>query len=129
MLHFKGRVSTYTRQLVAAQYANVTYRSPFISHVLLKHLIPGTKYHYVVGNGSMWSREMTFITLPLHRPKRRRWGGPHRQDPTSSVYPLRIGVLGDVGQTFNSTATLRHLAANRPQIIINVGDISYAGET
>ncbi len=36
---------------------------------------------------------------------------------------LTIGVFGDIGDTINSTMTLGHLAANSPQIILNVGDL------
>jgi len=32
-------------------------------------------------------------------------------------------VFGDIGDTINSTMTLGHLAANAPQIILNVGDL------
>ena len=42
-----------------------SYLSPLLSHVVLKHLKPGTTYHYVVGNGTMWSKEMKFKTLPV----------------------------------------------------------------
>ncbi len=36
---------------------------------------------------------------------------------------LTIGVFSDIGDTINSTMTLGHLAANAPQIILNVGDL------
>lgn len=34
-----------------------------------------------------------------------------------------IGVFGDLGDTYNSSTTLNHLAANSPQVILNVGDL------
>lgn len=36
---------------------------------------------------------------------------------------MTIGVFGDIGDTINSTVTLGHLAANSPQVILNVGDL------
>ena len=39
----------------------------------------------------------------------------------------RLGLMGDVGQTADSKATLQHLVASAPQSILDVGDISYAG--
>ena len=42
---------------------------------------------------------------------------------------LTIGVFGDIGDTINSTMTLGHLAANSPQIILNVGDLVCVSET
>ena len=45
---------------------------------------------------------------------------------SKTVYPLRIGIVGDLGQTVNSSQTRNHLRANKPQVIINAGDLSYA---
>lgn len=78
---------TYTRRYVEAKYANATYLSPFISNVVLSSLSPDTEYRYAVGNGSMWSREISFRTLPLHV-----------TGAKSKVYPIRIGIIGDIGQ-------------------------------
>ena len=35
---------------------------------------------------------------------------------------MRIGVFGDLGQTAYSAQTLTHLAAELPQIILNMGE-------
>jgi len=91
---------------------NFSYLSSPISHVLLPNLMPSTTYTYSVGNGSLWSEEIKFTTLPSASSK--------------TVYPLRIGVVGDIGQTVNSSQTRNHLSANKPQVIINVGDLTYA---
>lgn len=49
----------------------------------------------------------------------------YRRDATSrSPYPLRIGLIGDVGQTLNSTDTRDHLADSKPHVVIHVGDNS-----
>ena len=42
--------------------------------------------------------------------------------------PYRLGLVGDLGQTENSAQTLEHLMANGPASVLNVGDLSYAGE-
>ena len=39
---------------------------------------------------------------------------------------LRLGLIGDLGQTDNSASTLDHLTASNPGSVINVGDLSYA---
>ena len=46
------------------------------------------------------------VPLPFAYP---RSGSRHQ-------YPLRVGIIGDVGQTANSTTTRNHLAANKPQV-------------
>ncbi len=32
------------------------------------------------------------------------------------AFPQRFGIIGDLGQTYNSTATLRHLAKAEPPV-------------
>ena len=39
---------------------------------------------------------------------------------------IRLGLIGDLGQTENSASTLDHLTASNPGSVINVGDLSYA---
>ncbi|KAK6122883.1 hypothetical protein DH2020_043409 [Rehmannia glutinosa] len=41
-------------------------------------------------------------------------------------YPSRIAVMGDLGLTYNSTSTVEHLRSNKPDLILLVGDVSYA---
>ena len=43
-----------------------------------------------------------------------------------TVASLRIGLFGDLGDTLNSSDTLNHLQGNSPDIVYNVGDLSYA---
>ena len=50
----------------------------------------------------VWCPSSILITYPR--------SGSRRQ------YPLRVGIIGDVGQTVNSTTTRNHLAANKPQV-------------
>ena len=37
------------------------------------------------------------------------------------VFPARIGLIGDLGITSNSSVSLQHLAANKPDIALFVG--------
>ena len=39
---------------------------------------------------------------------------------------IRLGLIGDLGQTESSASTLDHLTASNPGSVINVGDLSYA---
>lgn len=59
------------------------------------------------------SEEHTFETLP---------------SPNPDMYPRRIGVIGDLGLTSNSSTTMDHLISNDPSMVIMVGDLSYANQ-
>lgn len=75
-------------------------------------LKPNTTYFYRVGDPERsYSREFSFRT-PLPS------GG--------APYPLTVAVIGDLGQTQDSAATLEHAASNDPDFVLNVGDLSYA---
>jgi 3',5'-cyclic AMP phosphodiesterase CpdA len=70
-------------------------------------------YFYRVGDPEMgWSAEFNF-TMP-------------REAHQDGGFPYRLGLVGDLGQTENSAQTLEHLMANRPDSVLNVGDLSYA---
>ena len=45
---------------------------------------------------------------------------------TGVLVVIRLGLIGDLGQTENSASTLDHLTASNPGSVINVGDLSYA---
>jgi len=71
----------------------ISYASGVIHHVKLKHLKPGHTYFYRCGDPDFpgqWSRELNF-TMP-------RATGRHE-------FPFRLGVIADIGQTYNSTGT------------------------
>lgn len=48
--------------------------------------------------------------------------------PVSALrsYPGRIGVVGDLGLTYNTTVTVNHLISNKPDLVLLVGDVAYA---
>lgn len=88
------------------------YTSPVQHLVKIDGLEPDTTYYYKVGDGTKanTSPEHSFTTLPA----------------VGHDKSIRIGVFGDLGDSTNSTSTLQHLAANKPAIILNMGDLTYA---
>ena len=46
--------------------------------------------------------------------------------PGPNSYPAKIAVFGDLGLTYNSTATISHVASNNPDLLLLVGDVTYA---
>ncbi|GLT42832.1 hypothetical protein SLA2020_168130 [Shorea laevis] len=98
----KGKVYTYT-------YYN--YTSAYIHHCTIKHLEFNTKYYYKVGFGYT-VRKFWFVTPPAVGPD----------------VPYTFGLIGDLGQTFDSNVTLTHYELNpqKGQTILYLGDLSYA---
>eukprot|EP00955_Chlamydomonas_euryale_P069434 360458-Chlamydomonas_euryale.AAC.12 len=45
---------------------------------------------------------------------------------SANKYPLRVGLIADVGQTANSSITMRQLMRNQPEVVLMAGDNSYA---
>ncbi|GLT97777.1 hypothetical protein SLE2022_153260 [Rubroshorea leprosula] len=89
------------------------YTSGIIHHVRLRGLQPDTLYHYKCGDPSIsaMSDIHYFRTMPASSP---------------SSYPARIGVVGDLGLTYNTTSTIHHLMANHPDLVLLIGDATYA---
>ncbi|KAF5787425.1 putative phosphoric monoester hydrolase [Helianthus annuus] len=97
-----GRITTY-------KYYN--YTSGFIHHSIIKNLEFDTKYHYEVGTGHT-TRRFWFMTPPAVGPD----------------VPYTFGLMGDLGQTYDSNLTLTHYEMNpvKGQAVLFVGDLSYA---
>lgn len=76
-------------------------------------LKPETIYYYRCGDPAIraMSTVYHFRTMPAASP----WS-----------YPSRIAMVGDLGLTYNSTSTIRHLARNDPDLILLIGDVCYA---
>ncbi|KAK6259763.1 hypothetical protein SCA6_014237 [Theobroma cacao] len=89
------------------------YTSGIIHHVRLTGLKPSTLYYYRCGDPSIsaMSDIYHFRTLPTSGPR---------------SYPKRIAVVGDLGLTYNTTDTISHLTRNNPDLVILVGDVTYA---
>ncbi|XP_057417485.1 bifunctional purple acid phosphatase 26 [Lotus japonicus] len=96
----KGTVSNYTFY---------KYKSGYIHHCLIEGLQYKTKYYYRIGSGDS-SREFWFETPPKVEPDA----------------PYKFGIIGDLGQTFNSLSTLDHYIQSGAQAVLFLGDLSYA---
>ncbi|KAF8013517.1 hypothetical protein BT93_I1379 [Corymbia citriodora subsp. variegata] len=98
----KGKVSRY-------EFYN--YTSGHIHHCTLNNLLYNTKYYYEVGIGHT-VRKFWFITPPEVGPD----------------VPYTFGLIGDLGQSFDSNRTLTHYEHNpqKGQTVLFVGDLSYA---
>ncbi|VVA15819.1 PREDICTED: purple acid [Prunus dulcis] len=89
------------------------YTSGIIHHVRLTGLKPNTLYFYRCGDPSIpaMSEIYHFRTMPVSGP----WS-----------YPERIAVVGDLGLTYNTTTTISHLTSNDPNLVLLIGDVTYA---
>ncbi|CAA3030308.1 purple acid phosphatase 15 isoform X2 [Olea europaea var. sylvestris] len=89
------------------------YTSGIVHHVRLTGLDPNTLYYYRCGDPLIPSMSdiYSFKTMPVSGPR---------------SYPSRIAVVGDLGLTYNSSSTINHLKRNKPDLVLMVGDLSYA---
>ncbi|KAI4298295.1 hypothetical protein L6164_031872 [Bauhinia variegata] len=94
-------------------YRYFNYSSGFIHHCTLRNLEYNTKYYYEVGIGHT-TRQFWFVTPPQVGPD----------------VPYTFGLMGDLGQTFDSNKTLSHYEMNprKGQTVLFVGDLSYADD-
>ncbi|CAN1173204.1 Purple acid phosphatase 2 [Linum perenne] len=93
------------------RYKFFNYTSGFIHHCIIRNLEYNTKYYYEVGiNHTV--RRFHFTTPP----------------PVGPDVPYTFGLIGDLGQTFDSNITLTHYENNptKGQALLFVGDLSYA---
>lgn len=92
------------------------YSSPTIHHALLRNLQPTLRYRYQVSarhaQHTVWRDPLT-LTVPAAVGDRST--------------ELVIGFMADVGQTYNSSDTMTHMLHDKPDVVVHVGDISYAG--
>ncbi|KAJ4792449.1 Purple acid phosphatase [Rhynchospora pubera] len=92
------------------QYKYYNYTSGFIHHATLRHLKYDTKYYYAVGIGQT-VRKFWFKTPPQEGPD----------------VPYTFGLIGDLGQSYDSNMTLSHYETNKDAgAVLFVGDLSYA---
>ncbi|KAJ6829247.1 phosphoenolpyruvate phosphatase-like [Iris pallida] len=90
-------------------YTYYDYKSGYIHHALIDSLEYDTKYYYKIGTGNS-AREFFFQTPP-------------KIDVDA---PYAFGIIGDLGQTYNSLSTLEHYMQSGGQTVLYVGDLSYA---
>ncbi|RAL44181.1 hypothetical protein DM860_016427 [Cuscuta australis] len=99
----------FTAEGTFTNYTFYTCKSGFIHQCLVGDLEYDRKYYYEVGQGDS-SRKFWFVTPP-------------KIDPDASY---KFGIIGDLGQTFNSLSTLEHYMQSGGQTVLFVGDLSYA---
>ncbi|KAG8656838.1 bifunctional purple acid phosphatase 26 [Manihot esculenta] len=99
----------FSAQGIVTNYTFSGYKSGYIHHCLVDGLEYDTKYYYKIGEGDS-SREFWFQTPP-------------KIDPDA---PYTFGIIGDLGQTYNSLSTLEHYMQSGGQTVLFVGDLSYA---
>ncbi|XP_056171988.1 purple acid phosphatase 15-like isoform X2 [Syzygium oleosum] len=88
------------------------YTSGIIHHVRLKGLKPNTLYYYQCGDPSIAMSDVCYFrTMPVTGPR---------------SYPSRVAVVGDLGLTYNTTSTADHMLSNHPDLVLLVGDVTYA---
>ncbi|KAI5068227.1 hypothetical protein GOP47_0016572 [Adiantum capillus-veneris] len=104
----KGNYS-HSAKAKVSQYTYYNYTSGFIHHCTIRNLQYNTKYFYKLGDGDS-AREFSFSTPPSVNP--------------DAAYTF--GVIGDLGQTFDSNRTLQHYMQGNGQALLYVGDLSYA---
>lgn len=99
----------FTAESTVTNYTFSNYNSGYIHHCVVDGLEYNTKYHYKIGIGDS-SREFWFRTPP-------------KIDVDASY---TFGIIGDLGQTYNSLSTLKHYMHGEGQTVLYVGDLSYA---
>ncbi|KAJ7552022.1 hypothetical protein O6H91_06G038900 [Diphasiastrum complanatum] len=91
------------------RYTFFNYTSGYIHHTTLNDLEFDTTYHYKLGNGTS-AREFSFTTPPKVGPD----------------VPYTFGIIGDLGQTYDSLNTFQHYLSSKGKTLLFVGDLSYA---
>ncbi|KAK9902776.1 hypothetical protein WJX75_005806 [Coccomyxa subellipsoidea] len=93
-----------------------TYVSNLLHHVHVTGIPYGQSIYYKCGDPSKEVSQEFSLTLPTSL------------KPKSFTYPMRLGVVADVGQTKNSSVTYQHLVANKPDTVVFFGDLSYSDD-
>ncbi|KAK1413983.1 hypothetical protein QVD17_29720 [Tagetes erecta] len=99
----------FTAEGTVKNYTFYNYTSGYIHQCLVSDLEYDTKYFYEIGEGDA-VRSFWFQTPP-------------KIDPNASY---KFGIIGDLGQTYNSLSTLEHYIESGAQSVLHVGDLSYA---
>lgn len=93
------------------KYKFYNYTSGYIHHCVIKKLEHDTKYYYELGVDPV-TRRFWFVTPP----------------EVGLDVPYTFGLIGDLGQSYDSNITLTHYENNpqKGQTVLFVGDLSYA---
>ena len=91
------------------------YTSGYIHHIRIDNLVPDTLYEFECGD------------FDLHQTVKSNFKTLLPIGFQSQTVPIVYGVIGDIGQTKDSKATLSHLSQDKIiQMILHAGDLSYA---
>ncbi|KAJ0803945.1 putative peroxidase, Acid phosphatase [Helianthus annuus] len=99
----------FTAEGTVKSYTFYNYTSGFIHECLIDDLEYDSTYYYELGEGES-ARSFWFQTPPKIGPN----------------VPYKFGIIGDLGQTYNSRSTLNHYVESGAQAVLHVGDLSYA---
>lgn len=107
----RGDVDQYTYNYDRSIPGAANYTSGVLHHVRVGDLEPGVVYSYRVGSelSGSWSNWLSF-----------------EMPGNASVYPISFGLIGDGGQTTNSSTTYDRLLATDPKVVVWLGDLSYS---
>lgn len=106
----------------SGQYNNpyMYYDSPMVHTVPITGLELGVTYYYrVAGSCTIYQFK---IPAQLPYASKASLKGPQAPSP----YPMVVALTGDLGQTEVSSASIAALDAMKPDVILLVGDLSYA---
>ncbi|GMH28730.1 hypothetical protein Nepgr_030573 [Nepenthes gracilis] len=90
----------------SSSYSFFLYKSGHINDVVIGPLKPNTVYYYRCGSDHS-SPEFSLKTPPAQ-------------------FPIKLVVIGDLGQTGWTSSTLQHVAESRYDMLLLPGDLSYA---
>jgi hypothetical protein len=100
-------LSSHTTGPAPARYTAPFYTSPYIYHVTLSGLTPGSLYYYQVGDATSGSAIYNFTAHPGVGPS----------------IAHTFAVVGDPGQTNNSASTFQHVLSSTSDSVMIVGDL------
>lgn len=117
---FAGVAASYTMDY-SQEYASASsfvlvpsnggiYVSPIVHHTLIRGLVPGEEIFYLVEGPAGTTPFAGQFKVP---------GGS----------PTRVGIVSDSGQTANTSTTFDFLAVGKPDLLVIVGDLTYADNT
>jgi len=97
----------YIQQQIALPLTPTAQPKP----IQTKDLPAGTQIFYKVGwpLEEEWSDVYNFTTFR-----------------DTNNFPFRVGVMADLGLSFNTTDTVSHVGAEKPNVVLNIGDLPYA---
>ncbi|GAB4836807.1 Bifunctional purple acid phosphatase 26 [Ancistrocladus abbreviatus] len=99
----------FSAEGTVTNYTFYKYSSGYIHHCFIDGLEYETRYYYKIGEDESF-REFWFQTPPEVHPDAQ----------------YAFGIIGDLGQTYNSLSTLQHYIQSGGQTVLFVGDLSYA---